>query len=116
MPDGENGAGDAAGRCEVHESQRGSQTGILHADLDGHSAGLCLIETEAAGADMAEQHAAEVMQDDDSEDHKAVVEDGAAGEGNHASYGEDDDESREHRRDLRDFRDGLREENIEKDA
>ena len=63
VPDGENGARDAAGRCEVHESQRGSQTGILHADLDGHSAGLCLIETEAAGADMAEQHAAEVMQD-----------------------------------------------------
>ena len=44
VPDGENSARDAAGRCEVHESQRGSQTGILHADLDGHSAGLCLVE------------------------------------------------------------------------
>lgn len=92
MPDGENGARDAAGRCEVHESQRGSQTGILHADLDGHSAGLCLIETEAAGADMAEQHAAEVMQDDDGEDHKAVVKDGAAGEGDHAADRDDNDQ------------------------
>ena len=92
VPDGENSARDAAGRCEVHESQRGSQTGILHADLDGHSAGLCLIETEAAGADMAEQHAAEVMQDDDGEDHKAVVKDGAAGEGDHAADRDDDDQ------------------------
>lgn len=92
VPDGENGARDAAGRCEVHESQRGSQTGILHADLDGHCAGLCLIETEAAGANMAEQHAAEVMQDDDSEDHKAVVKDGAAGEGDHATDRDDDDQ------------------------
>lgn len=92
VPDGENSARDAAGRCEVHESQRGSQTGILHADLDGHSAGLRLIETEAAGADMAEQHAAEVMQDDDGEDHKAVVKDGAAGEGDHAADRDDDDQ------------------------
>lgn len=92
VPDGENGARDAAGRCEVHESQRGSQTGILHADLDGHSAGLCLIETEAAGAEIAEQHAAEVMQDDDSEDHKAVVKDGAPGEGDHAADRDDDDQ------------------------
>lgn len=92
MPDGEDRTGNAAGRCEVHESQRGSQTGILHADLDGHSAGLRLIETEAAGADMAEQHAAEVMQDDDGEDHKAVVKDGAAGEGDHAADRDDDDQ------------------------
>ena len=92
VPDGENSARDAAGRCEVHESQRGSQTGILHADLDGHSAGLRLIETEAAGADMAEQHAAEVMQDDDGEDHKAVVKYGAAGEGDHAADRDDDDQ------------------------
>lgn len=99
MPDGEDRARDAAGRCEVHESQRGSQTGILHADLDGHSAGLRLIETEAAGADMAEQHAAEVMQDDDGEDHKAVVKDGAAGEGDHAADRDDDDQRREHRHD-----------------
>lgn len=92
MPDGENSACDAAGRCEVHESQRGSQTGILHADLDGHCAGLCLIETEAAGADMAEKHAAEVMQDDDGEDHKAVVKDRTAGEGDHAADRDDDDQ------------------------
>ena len=92
VPDGEDRTGNAAGRSEVHESQRGSQTGILHADLDGHCAGLRLIETEAAGADMAEQHAAEVMQDDDSEDHKAVVEDGAAGEGDHAADRDDDDQ------------------------
>ena len=73
MPDGEDRTGDAAGRCEVHESQRGSQTGILHADLDGHSAGLCFIETEAAGAEIAEQHAAEVMQDDDTEDEESII-------------------------------------------
>lgn len=92
MPDGEDRTGNAAGRSEVHESQRGSQTGILHADLDGHCASLRLIETEAAGADMAEQHAAEVMQDDDSEDHKAVVKNGAAGEGDHAADRDDDDQ------------------------
>lgn len=92
VPDGENSARDAAGRSEVHERQRGSQTGILHTDFDRHSAGLCLIETEAAGADMAEQHAAEVMQDDDSEDHKAVVKNGAAGEGDHAADRDDDDQ------------------------
>lgn len=99
MPDGENSARDAAGRSEVHESQRGSQTGILHAYLDGHSAGLCLIETEAAGADIAEKHAAKVMQDDDGEDHKAVVKDGAAGEGDHAADRDDDDQCGEHRHD-----------------
>lgn len=92
MPDGEDRACDAAGRCEVHESQRGSQTGILHADLDGHRAGLRLIETEAAGTEMTEQHAAKVMQDDDGEDHKAVVKDRAAGEGDHAADRDDDDQ------------------------
>lgn len=92
MPDGENGARDAAGRGEVHESQRGSQTGILHADLDGHRAGLRLIETEAAGTEMTEQHAAEVVQDDDGEDHKAVVKDRATGEGDYAADRDNDDQ------------------------
>ena len=91
VPDGEDRARDAAGRCEVHESQRGSQTGILHADFDGHRASLRGIQTEMARAEMAEQHAAEVMQDDDGEDHKAVVKDGAAGEGDHAADCDDDD-------------------------
>ena len=53
------------------------------------------------------------MEDDDAEDDEAAVKNRTAGKGYDASYGEDDDESREHRRDLRD---GLREENIEKDA
>ncbi len=66
-------SGVAAGRCEVHESQGTEATAVWSV-----VAGLCLIETEAAGADMAEQRAAEVMQDDDGEDHKAVVKDGAA--------------------------------------
>ena len=92
MPDGEDRTGNAAGRSEVHESQRGSQTGILHADLDGHRAGLRLIETEAAGTEMTEQHAAEVMQDDDGEDHKAIIQDRAAGEGDHAADRDDDDQ------------------------
>ena len=92
VPDGEDRARDAAGRGEVHESQRGSQTGILHADLDGHRAGLRLIETEAAGAEMTEQHAAKVMQDDDGEDHKAIIQDRAAGEGDYAADRDDDDQ------------------------
>lgn len=92
VPDGEDRTGNAAGRSEVHESQRGSQTGILHADLDGHSTGLCLIETEAAGADMAEQHAAEVMQDDDTEDEESIIQDRTSGEGDHAADRDDDDQ------------------------
>ena len=92
MPDGEDCTGDAAGCCEVHESQRGSQTGILHADLDGHRAGLRLIETEAAGTEMTEQHAAKVVQDDDGEDHKAIIQDRASGEGDHAADRDDDDQ------------------------
>ena len=99
MPDGENGTRDAAGRSEVHESQRGSQTGILHADFDGHRASLRGIQAEMARADMAEQHAAKIMQDDDGEDHKAVVKDGAAGEGDHAADRDDDDQCGEHRHD-----------------
>ena len=92
MPDGEDRARDAAGRCEVHESQRGSQTGILHADFDGHRASLRGIQAEMARAEMAEQHAAKIVQDDDTEDHKAVVKDGAAGEGDHAADRDDDDQ------------------------
>ena len=92
VPDGEDRACDAAGRGEVHESQRGSQTGILHADLDGHRAGLRLIQTEAAGTEIAEQHAAEVVQDDDGEDHKAIIQDRASGEGDHAADRDDDDQ------------------------
>ena len=92
VPDGEDRTGNAAGRSEVHESQRGSQTGILHADLDGHCAGLRLIETEAAGADMAEQHAAEVMQDDDTEDEESIIQDRTSGEGDHAADRDDDDQ------------------------
>ena len=92
MPYTEYGTRDSGDGTEVHHGKGGCKTGILHADLDGHCAGLCLIETEAAGADMAEQHAAEVMQDDDGEDHKAVVKDGAAGEGDHAADRDDDDQ------------------------
>lgn len=73
VPDGENSACDAAGRGEVHESQRGSQTGILHADFDGHRASLRGIQAEMARAEMAEQHAAKIMQDDDTEDEESII-------------------------------------------
>lgn len=73
VPDGENSARNAAGRCEVHESQCGSQTGILHADFDGHRASLRGIQAEMAGAEMAEQHAAKIMQDDDTEDEESII-------------------------------------------
>lgn len=40
VPDGEDRTGDAARCCEIHESERGSQTGILHTDLDRHGTDL----------------------------------------------------------------------------
>lgn len=99
VPDGEDRTGDAAGRCEVHESQRGSQTGILHADFDGHRASLRGIQAEMARAEMAEQHAAKIVQDDDTEDEESIIQDRTSGEGDHAGDSDDDDQCGEHRHD-----------------
>ena len=116
MPYGEDSTCDAAGRREVHEGKRGGKAGILHADLDRHRTYLRFCHACFLSRKVSECHAAKVVEDDDAEDDEAAVKNRTAGKGYDASYGEDDDESREHRSDLRDFRDGLREENIEKDA
>ena len=99
VPDGEDRTGDAARCCEIHESQCGSQTGILHTDFDSHGTDLRGMEAEMASAEMAEQHAAKIVQDDDTEDHKAIIQDRTSGEGDHAGDSDDDDQCGEHRHD-----------------
>ena len=99
VPDGEDRTGDAARCCEIHESQCGSQTGILHTDFDRHGTDLRGMEAEMASAEIAEQHAAEIVQDDDTEDHKAIIQDRTSGEGDHAGDSDDDDQCGEHRHD-----------------